>query len=68
MDIYHMIILSYTRLMYHYDQVFGLTHDFPVIGQGLKLTKLVDTLLIRNRRNRTDVKTDGLQHRLEDAI
>ena len=60
-----MTILSSTRITYHSNQVFGLTHNLPVIGQVLKLTKLVDTLLIRNLRSRADVKADALQHRTE---
>ena len=36
-----MTILSSTRLTYHCDQVFGLTHTLSVIGKGLKIAKLV---------------------------
>ena len=60
-----MTILSYTRLTYHCDQVFDLTHTFPVIGQGLKLTKLVDTLLIINIWSGADGKSDGLKYHPE---
>ena len=60
-----MTILSSTWFTYHSYQVFRLTHTLPVIGQGLKITKLVDTLLIINLRSRADGKADSLQHRPE---
>ena len=61
----HMTILSSTWITYHSDQVFILTHTLPVIGQGLNLDKLFDTILVRNLRSRSDGKADTLQHRPE---
>ena len=60
-----MTILPSTRITYHCNQVFSLTHTITAIGQGLNLNKLVDTLLIINLRSGADGKSDGLQHRPE---